>query len=191
MLDIIKEKIPALRENWDLYKNFVKEINVDSKTILLREGEIASKIYFIKKGCLRLAFNNNGKDITFQFFFENQAVASIESFSTNQPSQFTLESIEPSMLYVIHRSDLEKMIKEFPEIKYYMQEIIMSRFPRYAKLFLSFIKDTPKQRYLELLKNEPQIIQRVPQHYIASYLGITPVSLSRIRKKVGEVESGK
>lgn len=187
MLDIIKNKIPGLRENWDRYKKFIKEINVDSKIILLREGEIATKIFFIKKGCLRLAFNKNGKDITFQFFFENQAVSSFESFSTNQPSQFSLETIEPSTLYVLHKNDLEKMIKDFPEIKLFMQEIMLSRFPRYAKLFLSFIKDTPMQRYLELLKNEPQIIQRVPQHYIASYLGITPVSLSRIRKRVGEV----
>jgi CRP-like cAMP-binding protein len=184
MINFLKERIPGLKDNWDKYEHFIKEIHVGSKTILLNEGETAQKMYFIKEGCLRLAFNNNGKDITFQFFFENQPVASMESFMTGQPSQFSLESVEPSTLYFIHKNDLAEIIKDYPEIKTKMQEIIIMRLSRYVKLFLSYIKDTPEQRYLELLKNEPLIIQRVPQHYVASYLGITPVSLSRIRKRI-------
>lgn len=184
MIDILKNSIPELMKNWDTYKDLFKEIRVESRTVLLREGEVAQKIFFIKEGCLRMSYYSRGRDITFQFFFEGQAVSSIESFTSNQPSQFAIESIEPSVLTVVHKKDFEELAFKYPEIKYKMQEIIIKRLSRYALLFLSFIKDTPKQRYLDLLKNEPQIIQRVPQHYIASYLGITPVSLSRIRRKV-------
>lgn len=184
MIELLKNSIPGLRDNWDKYKDLFKEIKVDSKTVLLREGEIAKKIFFIKEGCLRMSYYSKGKDITFQFFFEGQAVSSIESFSSSQPSQFALEAIEPSTLIVVHKKDFDNLQKEYPEIRTGMQEILLQRFSRYAGLFLSFIKDTPQQRYLNLLQNEPHIIQRVPQHYIASYLGISPVSLSRIRKRI-------
>ena len=169
---------------WEKYKDWFEEISVDSKTILLREGEIPKKVFFVKKGCLRLGFNNNGKDITFQFFFENEQVASIESLTKGTPSELYIESIEPTVLYVLKKKDFEKIIKETPEMKDVMIEILSRRFAHYSRLFLSYIKNTPKERYLELIEKEPRIIQRVPQHYIASYLGITPVSLSRIRKKL-------
>lgn len=170
------------KEYWVKYKDLFKEIKVKNKTVLLREGEISRKIFFIKEGCIRMGFYNKGRDITFQFFFENMPVASIESFLSNQPGQFFLESLEPSVLYCLNKKDFERIIRETPELKEYLNKLFFSRFERYSKLFLSFIRDTPEERYLELLKNEPHILQRVPQHYIASYLGITPVSLSRIRK---------
>ena len=75
-------------------------------------------------------------------------------------------------------------INEIPEMRGQMLDIAFNRQFHYMKHFLSFIKDTPTQRYLNLIKENPQIVQRVPQHYIASYLGITPVSLSRIRNKI-------
>ncbi|MDR3627439.1 MAG: Crp/Fnr family transcriptional regulator [Ignavibacteriaceae bacterium] len=171
-----------LKNNFENYKNLFREIRIPAKSILLNEGEIAHKIFFIKEGCIRMGFYNKGRDITFQFFFENMPVASIESFLSNQPGQFFLESLEPSVLYCLNKKDFERIIRETPELKEYLNKLFFSRFERYSKLFLSFIRDTPEERYLELLKNEPHILQRVPQHYIASYLGITPVSLSRIRK---------
>jgi len=179
--------IKSINDQQELMERFnsclVKK-KVASKTLLLKEGETSNKIFFIKKGCLRMGFYHDGRDITFQFFFENEAVSSIESLRKNKPSNFFLESIEPTELEYIKKSDFETLIAEFPQMKEIFQEIIIKRLSRYTQLFLSFIKDTPTQRYLELLENQPKIIQRVPQHYIASFLGITPVSLSRIRKRV-------
>lgn len=169
--------------DWDKFGDFYKELTIPAKTILLREGEISRQAWFIKKGCLRLWFNNNGKDITFQFFFENQGVSSIESFRSGRPSLFNLESIEPCRLLVISKTDFEKMIAETPGYQQLIEEQIYKRLEHYSALFLSRIRDTPQQRYLNLLKDHPEIIRRIPQHYIASYLGITPVSLSRIRNK--------
>ncbi len=166
------------------FNSFLTQIKVNSKTVLLREGESPSKIFFIKKGCLRMGFCHDGRDITFQFFFENEAVSSIESMRSNKPSQFFLESIEPTELEYIKKKDFENLLSEYPQMKAMFQEIIIKRLSRYTQLFLSFIKDTPTERYLELINNQPKIIQRIPQHYIASFLGITPVSLSRIRKRL-------
>ncbi|MEB2778735.1 cyclic nucleotide-binding domain-containing protein [Algoriphagus sp. D3-2-R+10] len=90
---------------WDNFKHLFKRQEIPAKTILLNEGEIAKQAFYIEKGCLRVCSNNEGKDITFQFFFEGESVSSIESFRTNQPSLFTIESIEPCILYSIFKKD--------------------------------------------------------------------------------------
>ena len=159
------------------------EREIPSHTVLLREGEIATQVYFISKGCLRMWFNKDGKDITTQFFFEDQPVASIESFSTGHPSLFTLESIEPSTIQSLSKENFDLLHQRYPEFRNAFQEIMLQRFRNYNQLFLSRIRDTPRERYDDILANHPEIIQRVPQHYIASYLGITPISLSRIRNR--------
>jgi len=154
-----------------------------TKTVLLEEGEISKNIYFIKKGCLREWFNKDGKDITFQFFVEGQAVASIDSFINNKPSLFTIESIEPSILLSLNKSDFEELLATYPKFQVEFQNLIFQRLSNYTQLFLSRIKDTPEERYKDLMHSHPEIIKRIPQHYIASFLGITPISLSRIRNR--------
>lgn len=156
------------------------EISIPAKTVLINEGETSKHIYFVKKGCLRLWFNNRGKDITFQFFFEGRAVSCLLG---REPSLFTLESIEPSTVVVLKKKDFDRLMNEFPEMKNDFIEILLTRLENYARLFLSRIKNNPQERYEELLKENPGIFQRIPLHYIASYLGITSVSLSRIRNR--------
>ncbi|EKT4520740.1 Crp/Fnr family transcriptional regulator [Flavobacterium psychrophilum] len=168
---------------WNKFKHLFKREEIPAKTTLLTEGEISKKAFYIEQGCLRICFNNNGKDITFQFFFEGESVSSIESFRTNQPSLFTIESVESCILYSISKRDLQSIIETSTEIKKAVEEHTFQRLLLYQKLFLSRIKDNPEKRYLELLKTNPKILLRVPQHYIASYLGITSVSLSRIRNR--------
>ena len=157
----------------------LEALSISSKTVLLEEGKVADKIYLIRKGCLRLFFYNEGKDITFQFFFEGDFVASFDSLYKGTPSLFSLES---EVLF-IKKGDFYRKIESNPSLRMLYEEKIIERFSFYQHLFLSRIKNTPQQRYEELLKEYPNIIQRVPQHYIASYLGITPVSLSRIRNR--------
>ena len=183
MFDQLIDKIKKDKTKWAKFTQNFAERKIPSKTILLSEGEIANQLYFIKKGCLRIWFNKDGKDITFQFFFEGGAVASIDSFLSNKPSMFTIESIEPSIILSINKDNFEQLLQTYTELKDGFQEILYQRFSNYAQLFLSRIKDTPQERYQELITNHPEIIKRVPQHYIASYLGITPISLSRIRNR--------
>ena len=177
-------QIPA--DNTEVFQHGMKEIEVPPRTVLLREGEVSRQAYQILQGCIRLWFNDNGRDITFQFFFEGQGVSSIESFRTGRPSLFNMETVEPCVLRVITKPDFDKMMAEAPGFKELIEASIYQRLEHYFALFLSRIRDTPQQRYLHLLKDHPEIIRRIPQHYIASYLGITPVSLSRIRNKTNK-----
>ena len=188
LFDKLKDNFPHLnKDKWNEYVSYYHKMEVPAKTILLKEGEISKKAFLIEKGCLRVWFNSKGKDITFQFFFEDNIVSSGESFRKGIPSFYTIETTEPSILHWIHKKDLDKIMSETnntPEMKDNMIDIAFERQFHYMRHFISFIRDTPEERYLNLIKENPQIIQRVPQHYIATYLGITPVSLSRIRGRL-------
>lgn len=176
-------KIKENSEIWASFQDCLVNNEIPAKTVLLNEGEISEQMYFINSGCLRLWFNKDGKDITFQFFFENQSVASIDSFINSEPSIFTIESLESTRISSISKKDFNRILEQYPSFKDVLYEMIIKRFSNYSSLFLSRIKDSPQERYKDLLENNPEIIQRIPQHYIASYLGITPISLSRIRNR--------
>jgi len=180
MLDELMITLKKYESDLKNYHDLFEEITVGSKIRLVEEGDTIKNIYFIKKGCLRLWFDNQGNDITHQFFFEDQAVS---GFIEGDKSMFTLESLEPSTIVIIKKSDFENLLKEIPELKDLYLEFVVQRLANYSRLFLSRIKDKPKVRYSLLIKDNPEILKRVPQHYIASYLGITSVSLSRIRNK--------
>ncbi|TKT88064.1 Crp/Fnr family transcriptional regulator [Dyadobacter frigoris] len=187
MLEKFRDKFPVPPEKWEGYTSRFKRIQVPAKTILLREGEISKKAYLIEKGCLRVWFDNKGDEVTFQFFFENSTVSSIESFKKGTPSLFSLETIEPCTLWWIDKTDVDSMLEEVSEIASMRNQIMNTLFERtlhYMKHFLSFVRDTPQERYENLLNQQPYIVQRIPQHYIASYLGISRVHLSRIKNKL-------
>jgi len=189
MFEQFKDKFPIDADKWFDYISCFKRIEIPSKTVLLNEGEVSKKMFFIEKGNIRVWFNNNGKDITLQFFFETETVGSIESFMKNTPSQTNIETIEPSILWWIDKKDLNRILEEIKEIPVLRNLFINKIFDRtfdYMKYFFSSIKDTPQQRFLNLLKERPEIVKRVPQHYIASYLGISPVHLSRIKSKLAK-----
>jgi len=172
---------------WKDYISYFNRIAVPAKTILLKEGEIPKKMYLIEKGCMRVWFNNEGNDITVQFFFENSTVASIESFKKGLPSPLNIETIEPCVLWCINKKDFERIITkitEVPDLRIKYIDAIFERTFDYMKYFFSFLKDSPMQRYQNLINDNPKIVQRVPQHYIASYLGISAVHLSRIKKQI-------
>jgi CRP-like cAMP-binding protein len=187
MFNQFRNKFPLTDEKWMEYTNCFKRLEIPAKTILLEEGEVSKRLFIIEKGIIRVWFNNNGKDLTTQFFFENQSVASIESFMKKLPSPVVIETIEPSVVWWISKNDLDKIleeIKEIPELRDRFINMLFERTFDYMKHFVSFIKDSPTQRYLNLIEERPQITQRVPQHYIASYLGISTVHLSRIKSKL-------
>lgn len=189
MLEQFRNKLQLSDDKWNEYKSHFNRIEVPAKTILLDEGKVSKKMFLIEKGCIRVWFNNNGKDVTSQFFFEKESVGSIESFLKNIPSQATIETIEPCILWWVHKNDLNRIIEEIKEVPRLRDMFINKIFDRtfdYMRYFISSIKDTPQQRYLHLVKERPEIVKRVPQHYIASYLGISTVHLSRIKSKLSK-----
>ena len=187
MFEQLKYKLSPDAQIWVEYKEYFTRIEVPAKTNLLKEGEIAHKLFLIEKGCIRVWHNYDGKDITCQFFFENSTVSSIESLKKDIPSPITIETVEACILWWINKKDLNKIIeeiKEIPKLRDILIDAVFERTFDYIKHFSTFICDSPEQRYLHLLQDHPQIVQRIPQHYIASYLGISSVHLSRIKNKL-------
>jgi len=186
MLEQLKRKFRMSDSQFTGFSGCLQKLEVPAKTTLLKEGEIARKIFFIEKGCIRVWFNNDGKDLTTQFFFENETVASIESLKKEVPSLLNIETIEPCVLWYISKQDLEKILPELENVSALRDEFINNLFDRmfhYMNHFFSFLRDSPLKRYQALVKEKPMIIQRVPQHYIASYLGVSSVHLSRIKSQ--------
>lgn len=163
-----------------------KIMHYKKKTTLLTEGEICQHLFLVEKGVLRLWFNQAGNDISFQFFFEGQIATSYESFRKNLPALYNIETVTEVRLRVISFNELQQWIEQNNQVKAFIDDYILTRLYHYQALFISRIKHSPQQRYEELLTGQPHIFDKIPHHYIASYLGITPVSLSRIRQKTAK-----
>ena len=168
-----------------ILKDIPHEIKqLPAKTVLLEAGNIATNIYLVKSGCVRSWYNADGKDVTMQFFMPGQPIASFESLVNASPSEYSIETLLPSVIVIVKGLDFKNWIESHPEYQLKGLHFAMQRLASYQKLFLSRIKDTPQERYEALMQEHPEIIAQIPQHYIASYLGITPVSLSRIRSRI-------
>jgi CRP-like cAMP-binding protein len=189
MLFHFRKKFPQLNAFWDKYLEFQKRLEIPTKTILLSEGKKSQHYIFIEKGCIRAFFNNKGQEKTVQFFFENEGLTSFDSFINQVPGLFTIETIEPSIVYLLPKKYVIQLMNELsnePDLVKIILQVSAERQTHYINEFVSFIRDSPEQRYKNLLKERPHIVQRVPQRYIASYLGVSTVHLSRIKNKLAK-----
>jgi len=181
----IFRRFPLDAENFEELLRSISFREIASGTILLSEGEVAMKLFFVVRGCLRIYFiTEDGKDITAQFFIEDQIVASFESATTGTPSRAYIEAIEDSIVGSISLKVLKKILSTSTEMEEGFSRFLMKRLVYYMERCSSYILDNPEKRYLNLLENSPELVARLPKQYIASYLGITPVSLSRIRSRL-------
>ncbi|HOD14549.1 MAG TPA: Crp/Fnr family transcriptional regulator [Spirochaetota bacterium] len=152
---------------------------------ILSAGETATELHVVLRGCLRTYFlKEDGTEITSQFFLEGQMVASFESAMTGTPSNQYIEAIEDSVIASIRITALADVIRSHEAVRNYFNIFLMKRLIYYMNHYSSYILDNPEKRYTKLLEAQPELASRVPQQYIASYLGITPVSLSRIKSRL-------
>jgi CRP-like cAMP-binding protein len=170
------EFIEKLKLNWTREE-------YPAKTLLIKEGAIAKKIFYIEKGSCRAWFLGNGTEVTFQFLFENNFASSLEAVMDDKHSWYNIETLERVIVYSRPIQEFLQLKNDTPSIAEAFNKYIQQRLVFYQKLFVSRLKYSPEERYHELLKEYPEIVQRVAQHYIASFLGITSVSLSRIRNR--------
>lgn len=185
--------MPEIFETFKRYHSEIfHTITVPKKTVLLRQGEIADRIYGVNKGALRLWHSTpDGRDITIQFFFNGQIVSSFESFYLNVPSNFSLETISDCALSYARREDIIPLLKNSGYTQHFLTDYACHRLITYINLFLSRIEHSPEDRYRLLLHEHPELLELVPHHYIASYLGISATSLSRIRRRIAEERNEK
>ena len=151
---------------------------------LLREGQVSVDTYFILEGCIREFVVNDGEEKTTNFFTEEQWVISLNNFGPQSPATHNLICVEDTTVSVGNEQQAQKMFKQFPRFETISRVIVEADFAEQKKLLTSYLTDSPEQRYLKLLSSRPDLFQRIPQYQLASYIGVKPESLSRIRKRV-------
>lgn len=158
--------------------------NFNKGTHLLTEGETASKCYLILGGCVREYYIKDGHEFSAGFYTEGDPVNSFSSAITNTPSRVSLVCAEDCVLSVGDEDLVQKMCGLIPRLETVLRYEVERLTGKLQDDLAHFISSSPEERYIHLMKERPHLINRIPQHQIASYIGITPESLSRIRKRL-------
>ncbi len=151
---------------------------------LVQAGQMASSTYFILEGCVREYILTDGEEKTTNFFTEEQWAISLNSFATQNGADHNWVCVEDTTVVVGDEQQAQALFKKFPRFETISRIIMETAFAEQRAALTSYYTDSPEQRYLKLLKTRPGLIQRVPQYQLASYIGVKPESLSRIRKRL-------
>jgi CRP-like cAMP-binding protein len=169
----------------DHFLKFGKDLHVDANKPLLRAGEVAKYVYLIQSGAVRLCVRNaEGGETSVQFFFEGDMVSSLESMASGCPSGLDLITMEACQLRVLDRDAMLTKVQSHSTMPSQLLALTQQRLVDYINLYTSAISQTPTQRYQTMLATQPDKLARNPLHILAGYLGVTPVHLSRIRRKL-------
>ncbi|WP_299255352.1 Crp/Fnr family transcriptional regulator [uncultured Cytophaga sp.] len=152
---------------------------------LIKEGSISKEIFLIKKGALRLFYTNSaGNEITSCLAFDNEMISAYASFITESQTEENIQAVSDSEIVLLKKHDLDFLYKQGTVWQKVGRIIAEMHYIELTKKIVSFQKDTAKERYNQLLQKHPEYIQVIPQHQLASLLGITPRHLSRLKKEV-------
>lgn len=155
-----------------------------AKTILLQEGQVQKHIFYLNKGLARGFYHMADREITLWICYEPDTLGSSDSFFNQVPSDINIETIEPCQLVVLPREQWLELYDKFPEVERVSRLISQSNVQKLYRRIKILHYSSPEEKYRYLIENESQIIQRTPLKFIASYLNITPETLSRIRAKI-------
>ncbi len=158
-----------------------KKITLSKNESLLNEGQVCKQLYFLEKGAIRGFYNLDGKEITHWFGFENDFVTSFHSFITGDPAVENIQLIEGCVLWSISKEQLTQLLDQFHEIERLVRIVYEKYYIRLEERFVNAQFKTAKELYENLLEQTPHILERVPLGAVASYLGISQETLSRIR----------
>ena len=182
--NIIDNIFPLPERSKTLLKENIYEITYPRAHVLFKVNRIDPKVYFIKKGIVRAYANPGDEEVTFWFGKEGDAVISMKNYVENQKGYETIELLEPCELYEIQTEELRKLYNSDIHIANWGRKFAEQELIKVEERFIFRQCKTALERYKDLMHNDPALLQRVQLAYIASYLGITPVSLSRIRSEL-------
>lgn len=166
-------------------KIFVKSFK--KREVISAAGEVCRYQGYIHKGCVRMFFTDEkGHEHVVQLGFEDWWTGDIMSFITGQPADYTIEALEETEMFLIDREDMEWLYAQIPKLERFFRILIQNAFVAAQQRMISNMSKSAEERYLMLVQKYPQMELRVAQHHIASYLGITPEALSRIKKHLIE-----
>jgi len=163
--------------------NKFKSKTVTKNNYLLRQGDICRDLVFVQKGCLRLYYVKDDIEVSVWFAFEQSSAIEIYSFISENPSNYFLQAIEDSEVLYLPKAELHKLYQQQPKMQEMMRNFWEDVILNLINRFTALQTDSAEKRYLDLL-DKPAYLETIPQKYLASFIGVTPTSLSRIRKQI-------
>ena len=173
------------KEELEIFHSLLEQKSFPKKTFLLQEGEVCNFEAYVVKGCVRTYYiDENGLEVILQFAIEDWWIGDLASFHDQKPSRLFIETIEECELLVFNPQTKEELLFKVPKFERVFRLMIQRNLSATQNRLFRTIAQNAEQKYLDFIQKYPTIPQRVPQHYIASYLGISPEFLSKTRKKL-------
>jgi CRP-like cAMP-binding protein len=181
----LDEKIELTEEEKQLCKSFFTPKKLRKRQYILQEGDVCKYISFVEKGMLRsYTIDEKGNEHIVQFAFEGWWISDHFSFLTGEPAIYNIDALEDCELLLLSKQAEEQLLQKFPKLERYFRILLQNSVIATQRRLIGSLSQTAEERYTDLITNCPTIPQRVPQHMMASFLGITPETLSRIRKQM-------
>lgn len=181
----LDEKIELTEEEKLLCKTFFTPKKLRKRQYLLQEGDVCRYIAFVEKGMLRsYTIDEKGNEHIMQFAFESWWISDQFSFLTGEPAIYNIDALEDSELLLLSKQAEEQLMQKIPKFERYFRLLLQNSLIATQRRLIGSLSQTAEERYNQLITVCPTIPQRVPQHMMASFLGITPETLSRIRKQM-------
>ena len=179
------EKIQLTEEETLLTKSFFIPKKLRKKQYLLQEGDVCKYVAFVEKGILRqYKVDDKGNEHILQFAFEGWWIADHYSFLTGEPSLYNIDSLEDCELLLLTKQAEEQLLEKLPKFERFFRLLLQNNLIATLKRLESSLSGTAEEKYNQLIQSCPTLAERIPQHMIASFLGITPETVSRIRKQM-------
>jgi CRP-like cAMP-binding protein len=186
----INKRITLTDAEFDHFTSFLQNQTLKKKEFLLKAGEVSKHLAFVNRGGFRTySIDKTGEEHILQFSLEDWWVGDAYSALTQKPSTYFIEALEDSDVHLIDYQIFEQIYAEIPKFERFFRILSQNRFIALQERINGELSASAEERYLDLLNRYPTLPQRVPQQYIASFLGIQPPSLSRIRKQLAERKS--
>ncbi|HQS51826.1 MAG: cyclic nucleotide-binding protein [Sphingobacteriales bacterium 17-39-43] len=181
----VEDKIKLSDIEKDICKSLFSPKKLRKRQYILQHDDICKNLVFVEKGILRsYSVDSKGNEHILQFAPEGWWISDVYSFLTGEAAVYNIEAIEDSELLLISRSSLDELYERVPKFERYFRLLSQANMVATHRRLTASLSDSADEKYLRLLSAYPNIVARVPQHMIASYLGITPETLSRVRKRI-------
>ncbi len=175
---------PMNDDDWNFFCSKLRQERIAKKEVISKMGIVETHLSFIAEGMVRFYIPDVTTDLTFGFLFENQFVTAYDSFISQTPSPYQIEALTPTTLWRISYKDLQDVYQHTESGNIIGRKMAENMFLIKSKRELSLLNQSAEERYLALFRERPQLIRQIPLKYIASYIGVTPQALSRIRKRI-------